>query len=102
MSLFVALKSPDCGPSSPLSTEHTRLCSISPSPLVLLLLSEQLNEAEGQRRARAILPYYARIHLLSHKQWAEHPGKQNKTTLSACLCQVFMDAVYTTGGKKDP
>lgn len=46
------------------------------SLLVLLLLSEQPNEAEGQRPARAILPHYAHIHSLAHK----HSGKQHWKT----------------------
>ncbi len=104
MSLFVALKSPSLPPlllHRPVSTEHTRLCSISPSLLVLLLLSEQPNEAEGQWSARAILPHYARIHSLSHKQ--SGTGKQNRPlslSLPAHLCQVFADAGYATGKKK--
>lgn len=79
MSLFFTLKS-----QTPLPLLLFLLSiqgSISPSLLVLLLLSEQPNEAEGQRSARAILPHYARIHSLSHKQ--PGTGKQN-SPLSVC------------------
>lgn len=75
MSLFVALKS--SSPSLPLS--------ISPSLLVLLLLSEQPNEAEGQWSARAILAHYARIHSLSHKQSGRQHWKTKQATLSLSL-----------------
>lgn len=94
MSLFVALKS--SSPSLPLS--------ISPSLLVLLLLSEQPNEAEGQWSARAILAHYARIHSLSHKQSGRQHWKTKQATLSlstsAHLCRVFVDASYAAGKEK--
>jgi len=62
-------------PLPPLSTKHTSLWSTPPlSLLVLLLLSEQPNEAEGQQSARAILSHYARIHSLPLKQ----PALKNK------------------------
>lgn len=70
--------------------------------LCLLLLSEQTNEAEGQRSARAILPHYARIYSLSRKQ-AGSTGKQHSLhTLSLCahLCQAFTDTGSTAGKRK--
>lgn len=82
MILFVALKS--SSPSPRLSTEHTRPCSPHRSLPVLLLLSEQPNEAEGQRSARAILLHYARIHSLSHKQSGQ-AALENKTSDSPPL-----------------
>lgn len=107
MILFVALKS--SSPSPRLSTEHTRPCSPHRSLPVLLLLSEQPNEAEGQRSARAILLHYARIHSLSHKQSGQ-AALENKTsdsppllsTLSTHPCQVFVDGGYATGKKRNP
>lgn len=83
MSSFVALKS--SSPSLPLSTEKAGARSIPPPPfslLVLLLLSEQPNEAEGQWSARATLAHYARIHSLSHKQSGRQHWKTKQATLS--------------------
>lgn len=78
-------------PSLPLSTKHTRLCSISPSLPVLLLLSEQTNEAEEQWSARAIRAHYARIHSLSHKQSGKRHWKTKQAALSR-LCSLHISA----------